>query len=80
MSLVRWRAATALALAWGVLAAPAVGRADDPPAEAQGVDARKMLDYAMCAVSLYAAVGSGGAAVWIAALTCGKAMEEHWSD
>jgi hypothetical protein len=78
MSLVRWRAATALVLALGVLAAPVV--ADEAPAEAQGVDARKMLDYAMCAVSLYAAVGSGGAAVWIAALTCGKAMEEHWSD
>jgi hypothetical protein len=58
--------------------APVVSGAQDLGLETQGVDFRKVLDFALCGVSLYAAVGTGGTAYLLAAITCGKAMQEHW--
>lgn len=57
----------------------AIAEGEDPTSsELEGQRLEKFFDYALCAVSLAAA--PSGLGLWVAGLTCGRAVATWWSE
>ena len=67
-----------VSLALAIQPVQVVAQTPGDPAEVEGFGWKKFFDYGLCAASIAVATGTG---TWVAVVfTCGRVIQEHWTD